>query len=375
MLTSIACGQSEAMTEDPIRTCLDPDIEPTAVPDFPLVYETEHLDIYIEDDQQFLCAGSALDYERHAVYVAEQLGVTLQRRIPFYLTEFVTDLCPSTGGCIKPDGVVFSRVYSSHHELAHAVACERRFLAPPVLEEGLAVSFEPLANDIRGEPETFSEISDNDAYQHYNTAGHFVRWLHRELGPETFMDLYASANYDDGVWSAIEASYATLTSNDIATDYETNAPLMWIPHRQCADLPLLEPDADGTWRFEATFDCDDPSTLGPYERVPATQAYPGAAYDMYQSFLIDVEAPGPYRLERADFLELGVTNVNMERCLDEHPMTEAEVESEVSNGIVWFNFMDVGTTELSHPGLWRVDVSHDHGPPVDLWVTIAPDPG
>jgi hypothetical protein len=351
------------------RTCLDPDISPTKVPDFPLVYETEHLDIYLEEDQ-FLCAGSALDYERFVSYVSEQTGVDVQRRIPVYFAEWVSEWCSIGSACTQPDGVVFAKPYSSYHELGHAVVCEKRVDTPALLAEGLAVSFQPTQYISRGNPREFSEFQGEDFFLYYSDAGHFVRWLQEELGSEAFMDLYTTASRKTGVWAAVEAAYGTTAE----ADYYATATAYWVPHRQCADLPILEPTGDMRL-FEATLDCDDPSTMGPYERVGHEVAH-FERKAMYQSFLIDIETPGTYRFERPDFLVEGLTSVRVQRCLDEHPATEQEIDDEWVDDLVWFTPTEhIGMFEFEHPGLWRVDVLHEHGPPKDVWVTIERMPG
>jgi hypothetical protein len=362
-LALLACNSEPDPVPAAPRTCLDPDIEPAEVPDFPLVYETERLDIHLEEGQ-FLCAGSALDYDRFVSYVGEQIGVDVQRRIPVYIAEWVSEWCSTGVGCTTPDGVVFAKAYSPYHEFGHAVACEKRFPAPALLAEGLAVSFEPLPNESRGNPREFSEVRTRD-FSDYSSSGHFVRWLHEELGTEDFMDLYTTAGYKTGVWTAVEAAYSTT----VEADYHATAPALWVPHRQCADLRILEPN-DDMWLFEVTLDCDDPATMGPYERVDLIVA-DFERTTMYQSFLIDIETPGTYRFERPDFLVEGVTDVRVERCLDEHPASEQEIDDEWVKKSVWFTLTEhVGMFEFEHAGLWRVDVLHEHGPPKDVWLTI-----
>jgi hypothetical protein len=359
-------GEADPVPVAP-RTCLDPDIKPTAVPDFPLVYETEHLDIYVEEGQ-FLCAGSALDYERFVSYVGEQTGVDIQRRIPVYFSEWVS-ACGTASGCCKPDGVIFAQPYSSYHELGHGVVCEKRIGVPALFAEGLAVSFEPMPNDWRGSPTELAEVRRGEVLD-YPAAGHFVRWLYEELGTETFMDLYTTASYKTGIWAAIEAAYGATAD----ADYHSTAPALWVPHRQCADLPILEPNGD-MWLFETTLDCDDPSTMGPYERVDHGVAN-FERISMYQSFLIDIETPGTYRFQRPDFLVEGFTDVWVERCLDEHPATEQDIDDEWVNHAMWFTLTEhIGTFEFEHAGLWRIDVLHQHGPPKDVWLTIERMPG
>jgi hypothetical protein len=237
---------------------------------------------------------------------------------------------------------------------------------PAILGEGLATSFEPRPNDQRGTPQEFSDIHRDDFNFYYSFAGHFVRWLAAELGPESFVELYRTASYTEGVWPDLDAAFGP----SLANDYATQSPFMWAPHRQCADMPLLEPGADGSWVFEARFDCDDESTLGPYEKTHSIEAgY--AMNEMYQSFLIDIPEPGLYRVEpSSDVL------IYYQRCLDEDPMTEQKAKDESLYGVVFFTlFEDYGLGNFKTPGLWRVDVRHEYGPPIDIGFTITREPG
>ncbi|PRQ05691.1 hypothetical protein ENSA7_44240 [Enhygromyxa salina] len=363
----VGCGEPPVVddNEQP-KTCLDADAPATEVPDFPLAHQTENLDIYLQDGQ-FVCAGTANDYQRFVTFVADELATDIQRRIPLYAVQGGSKWCPGVGhgGCVYTDGVVFAQPGVTYHELTHAVACEVRSGVPKMLNEGLAVAYEPVPNSIHGEPTLFSEV-DGKFYEYYSLAGHFVRWLHDQLGPDAFRELYRAANYDSGVWNAIEAAYGTSAE----ADYIAGAPELWVPHRQCADLPLLEPDGD-TWNYAARLDCLEPATFGPYERWHPSASTTWGPTSMYQSFLIDIETPGIYQLERPDF----DASIHVERCLDEHPTTVDEIDTEWVRDSVWFNFQNIALVEFEHTGLWRVDVLYPHGPPVDVWLTIAPDPG
>ena len=133
---------------------------------------------------------------------------------------------------------------------------------------------------------------------------------------------------------------------------------------------MLEPDGD-TWNYAAHLGCLDPATFGPYERWGPAGTATNGTKSMYQSFLTDIETPGTYRLEIPDF----DTTVYLDRCLDEHPTTDEEIDTEWVRDSVWFNFQNIALIEFEHTGLWRVDVLYPHGPPVDVWLTIAPDSG
>lgn len=365
-LALLGCAEPER-PESEIVSCLDDDEITSAVPDLPIAYTTEHLDIHVTEDR-FLCAGSVIEYERHVQYIADELGIEIQRRIPVYAMRDTGDHCPGADACVPNDGVVFATESTMYHELAHGVACEIRSAGPPILSEGVAVAFEPGANDQMGVPQDFAEIRLGDFGPHYDAAGHFTRWLAGELGPERFADLYRTATHADGVWLELAAAHGS----SIAEDYAAKAPFMWVPHRQCADMPLLEPDAEGAWTFEARLDCEHETTLGPYEKAEWFHADAGK---MYQSFLIDVPEPGTYRVRRPPNISV---EAYYQRCLDEHPMTEQAAEDEWINRSVSFTLTSgfdefYGLIEFEFPGLWRFDVTHEHGPPVIVWLTITPE--
>ncbi|WP_106393087.1 hypothetical protein [Enhygromyxa salina] len=314
------------------------------------------------DDSTFLCAGSVIDQERFVHYVAEELDVELGRRIPVYVFGNVEGYCPETAAaCVTRDGVVFTSPRAAAHELAHAVSCEWRSGSAPAFSEGLAVSFELEPSESLRDPREFvtaGVAADVD----YPGAGHFVRWLIEFHGLAAFRELFLTSprGGGGGVLDVLEAVYGQ-DAESLFAEYEASAPHLWVPHRQCADLELLEPSA-GTWQFDATFDCEDPSTLGPWVRD-----FFSYADSMYQSFLIEIDTPGTYTFERGMDTELWV-----ERCLDETGLSEAEADS------LWRKepvspipgVMDIDLD----PGTYRVDVLRKYGPPHQVTLQIRQKP-
>lgn len=351
------CAEEEESASP--RTCLGK--EDSNRPDFPLVYETEHLDIYV-DDRRFLCAGSAVEYERWVSYVAEQLDMDIQRRIPVYAMQSTTGYCSNPGACVTPQGTVYALPFAAYHELTHGVACEIRSGAPPLLAEGLAESFEPEPYEGSGvHPEDFAEVHISEFNVHYADAAHFVRFLLENDSPEVFKQLYRTASRADGVWQAVEAAYG----ESIGEEYLGGAPQRWLRHRQCADLPRIEREGE-SWHFEASFDCGDPQTLGPYERTDPQSVEVGR---MYQSFLIEIDEPGTYRIDRSG----APVQVLFERCAEDHLYGDEDKDDWTRSG-VYFTGQGYGLNEL-HPGSWRFNVLVEHGPAVEVAVTISPHEG
>jgi hypothetical protein len=329
----------------------------TELPDVPITYTTEHLDIHVQDDQMF-CAGSAAEYERFFVYMGFEFGVELPERVQVFFLENVGDHCPEgAAGCLTVDGVVFARVGNVAHEIAHATTCEWRGSTTPYLSEGLAESFEVTPSTNMGDPREFVTArspSDID----YDEAGHFVRWLIEDGGADPFLELFLTSPLSggDGVYDALAAAY-TEDAEALFADYEATAPFMWIPHRQCADLEILEPQA-GVWQFEAVFDCNDPSTLGPYERAGDDTHFDAfAPTSMYQSFLLEIDATGLYRFERE--IE---TSVWIERCIEQTALSEAEAEQLWRREPLVPGLQGLTDVELQ-AGTYRVDVQRQYAEP------------
>lgn len=349
-------------------TCLDPEVAPTERPELPLAYETEHIDIYLEEER-FLCSGSAQEFNAHVEFTADLLGIELQRRIPLYLTDNRATWCPpGSGGCAMPDGVLFSGAMAVRHELVHGVACEARTEAlAPSMAEGLSTALEPLANDSQADPEVFFDLPRSE-FQHYGPSGHFVRWLLERFGGPSFMEVYRvamlSEDGEPGVWGLLREVYGAA----LAEDYASTAPARWSPYRECAGVPLLEP-VQGQWHFEATFDCESSETFGPYDLV-AHETATSERDAMYQSFLIEVDTPGAFRVQRPDFFVEPYTNVRMTRCVEESS-NGAPVHSDWYQEVLWFTLDEhISEVELELPGVYRVDVLREYGPPQDVWLTI-----
>jgi hypothetical protein len=302
-----------------------------------------------------------VEYERFVRYVAEELEMEISRRIPLYILDHPRNYCPSPLGCTKPDGTAFALPATTYHELAHAVACEIRVNGAPALGEGLAVSFEVTANDSMADPRSFLTLARAEFNPNYDEAGHFVRWLLEEFGPAAFKSIYRRAPMRAGeeVAVALEDTLG-MSLDSLSEDYLAHAPKNWLPHRQCADLAVL-PSNGSSWVFETRFDCEDESTLGPYERLETLWVQMIGAESMYQSFLIDVQTPGTHHVETS-----GLRGIFFEKCMESG-------DQAWNQNVEFFSIVNYGTLELDSAGLWRIDVLVDHGPATDVSLMIAPE--
>jgi hypothetical protein len=338
----------------PPRTCADFEGR-TELPDVPLTYVTEHLDIHVAEDF-IMCAGTPAEYERFYQYVADELSIHLTQRVPVFMMSHGGRCPPASAGCRTPDGVVFTKPGATWHELVHAASCEWRYSSVSALVEGLAVALEPRLLTAKADPAELFD-TDRDSKFAYDHAGHFTRWLLDEYGVEAFRQAYVASPLSGGekVLEVLAEVYDQ-DADTLFADYLASAPYLWVPHRQCDDAPRLPP-SDGGWTFEAIFDCDDPATFGPWERRGG-ELYSAADTSMYQSFLIDIETAGPYVFERDEY----ETGVFIERCLDQTHLSEHEAAT------VWRKHGLVptlqGTTEVElEPSTYRIDVLREFAAP------------
>jgi hypothetical protein len=378
-ITAALLGCVDAEAQPVVHRCTDPDVieqwAPTR-PDFPLVRQSEHLDIYA-DKGWSVCAGTALDLERHVVFVAEQLGIEdLRTHIPFYYTYNLPKGCsPGAIGCAAPDGAAYAVAGATYHELTHAVACQLRNNASSTFTEGLASMFGQFPHG----HESYADQFDGDIADllvatptQYDYASHFVRWLIEHEGGPAFAEVYTrSHSYPrpeiDDIAALMEDVYGR-TVTELAADYAATAPFAWVPVRQCADVPHVSHVAahPDEWRLEGVFDCDDERTMGPYEGPYALFAE-DARKMMYQSLIFTVEAPGTFSVEIT-----GADHVNFARCAERHAESEEE-QSWLFDTTSASLIPEFPTPRVKLiPGLWRADVMQYQTLPGPYEVVIRP---
>lgn len=361
LLVGVACTGEPAGP----ATCADYEGLSDA-PQIPLVHETEHLDIHVADGR-FLCAGSALEYERFYSEVGDILELELDARVPLYLPNNLSEYCPDGApGCRSLDGLVYVSPGTVRHELAHAATCEWRSRSAHAITEGVAVAFEPTPLAALADPDSFV-TDDRDDPVDYDKAGHFARWLLEEYGPQAMRTLYRAAPLEggDGVLSAVSEAFGA-PYESIAATYLSDAPAMWIPFRQCDDLATLEP-IEGTWSIHTELDCDSPMTSGPWER----DGYGALAFNvghsmMYRSYALEIPDTATYQFQRQDW----ETGIWLERCIDESGLSASEAESLWMSGITLSDLH--GSTEIElTPGTYRLDVLRPRGPAQTVAVEIS----
>jgi hypothetical protein len=344
-------GCQEDFDEPSPTTCTDPDVPTTQLPDVPLVRQTEHLDLYSDG---FVCLGTSLDLERHVTFVANSVGIDLRANIPVVFSAQPPMQCDSgiPLGCTKSDGTVFTIPSATYHELNHSVACQLRIGQPKVsaLVEGFAKMYEPFPWGPRKDEDVILAEVFADSTPRVDVSSHFFRWLVEREGHETLADLYRTPSSPEEFPQTLQDFYG-LPFEQLVAEYESTTPWAWVPLRQCADLPHVEPD-DGVWRYSGPpMNCDDDGTMGPFLR---DRQVPNDGWDsMYQSFTFSLEGNEGIYLDYT--LAPGIRKVAFERCLEE-PIPTSEDEPDLSTSPL-IPKIDGGQS-FPHlcPGKWRANV-------------------
>lgn len=343
-----------------MRTCADLDIPKTTLPDIPLVIQTEHLDIYSE---RFVCAGTAVELEKHAQFIAETVGVELRNHIPLVFTEDSPESCSGTpDGCTKPDGAAFGIPEAMRHELGHAVACQLHvYRGARTVEEGFAVMFDPAHRTNRSDNYVLEKALESELGS-YNYGGHFMRWLYETEGGEAVGEFYRRHTTDTVV--AVIEDMLGAPVEAIDEEFMATSPYQYVPFHYCGmDLPHIEPDADGVWRFDSIFDCDDESTMGPYLWDSSSYTAEEVSTWMYQSFTVDIDESN---ISLGYDVSDDIRFAWMWRCPEEHP-NDPEPELNPWEGGIIEPISELGAKSVPlvyNGGRYRIDVIRKHGPAV-----------
>lgn len=267
----------------------------------PLVAEFRYETLYTDIATKFehpVCGGTLAEIDRHIEEVGEALGIEVTRRIPIYMS-FGVDDC--SGDCLRNNGDVVSDAASLPHELVHAMTCEWGRRSDPLYGEGLAEAFDGTPSyapdESLGPLESFA--GSGDAYGHRTTAELFIRWLYEEHGPRLLEDAYRATEYGGGLEQFSEAfdSVYGVTLADAEASFLAERPLLYPPPWDQCTGPDIEWQGD-LWRVDATLDCDDGVTLGPYLGVPRIDiSVPNSDPEMYQRFTLTGKDDREYLLQ------------------------------------------------------------------------------
>ena len=168
-----------------------------------VAFVTDRFEIAPDFDGE-LCAGNVLFMETRLAEIEALLGIHVESKIRFYWLEDTTGFCSKGGNCTA-DGTIYSDWNSFEHELVHAVAAAALGQrAKSFLAEGLAVAFASSGTLAPGRIAP-SLLIDRTSYgpttmetnELYGGAGHFVRFLYEEFGPDRLTELYRGSDPDD----------------------------------------------------------------------------------------------------------------------------------------------------------------------------------
>lgn len=262
---------------------------------------------YHFEDGMDPCKGTPDFVDGFARFVAEELGLQIEKRIDYYwmtAAEYSNSVCPSgTAGC-QLGKAVRSRYPSLLHEMVHAVTEQNGMNNLPFFTEGLAVAldpwpggasgprfkFNPAPGEVALDPRNY--ITMDSGSIPYEVAGSFVTSLLLRHGPEKFVSLTrkvgASASY-----SGISKVFAQIYG--ISLDDEAQA---FIDNKYCSDglhkLPIYDCVApeiqlrNSSWVLRTTMDCQEGDIAG------GTGS--GASFRSQASFTLEVPTSGQYEL-------------------------------------------------------------------------------
>lgn len=279
-------------------TCLDV-APPTELPALARSYMLEGLEVRSD---RAVCAGTLAAWEDQRARVGAVIDGD-QREVAVHLLKdaaAVSRWCgPELGtrGCMLASGVVFSRVDSVAHELAHAAACTLHGEAADYLAEGFATAYDGRV--LRAGPTPAAIVAgEADRY----ATGHFVGWLIEAYGAERFRALYAAVGRGDDAVAArawFEAVYDEPFAG-LAAAYAADAPAVRLQAGRC-DHPAARRDGAG-WTIAAALRCDDPGTFGPHPD-DLDAVYVVRVLELPADATLQVAVEGtarPYRLESCD---------------------------------------------------------------------------
>ncbi|MEM9454555.1 MAG: hypothetical protein AAGF11_10275 [Myxococcota bacterium] len=251
-----------------------------------------------------LCGGDIHRIEQAFAHIQDVLDVSVHEPIPVFVYDRISDYersiegrCRSgSSGCFS-NGEVHTLWQSLEHELVHAVARPAGF--PAVFwDEGIA---EALSDrNERGEADIMSSLElPPGELPSYRTAGHFVRWLLEEYGPEGIRRIARE--------EAFSQAYGFELS-DAIDDYEANAPWSY-PHWNPCSGELLSSTGPDTWVVDIEINCADRSATVEYSLgVGAMRT-------------IDIEQGGVYRLALHGGRGLNIVACQLE-VLDSPPASD-----------------------------------------------------
>lgn len=339
-----------------------------------MVRQTEHLDIYSE---RFVCAGTARELENHARFIADEVGVELRHHIPLVFTDVKPEQCPdgpvALSGCVMADGAAFSIPSFMRHELGHSVACQLRVRnLSRTMQEGFAVMFDPQDVTYRASGSYLAEALESDS-PWYDYGGHFLRWYYEHEGGEALGELYRRQDREHVVSVVEELLGAPIDAID--QDYLATSPYEWVPFHYCGmNLPHIEPDADGVWRFANVFDCDDESTLGPYLWDSSSYSTQEASNWMYQSFTVDIDESN---ISLGYDVSNDIERAWLWRCPQEHPNDPDPDITPWGGGqfLPLEDEWDAPSIPLIYVGgRFRIDVIRKQGPPAPTYLDFWKEP-
>lgn len=330
-----------------------------------LRYETEHLRIGTSFEEP-LCQGN-LDHLELVVTAAEvTLATTLDSPVDVYIwtqEEFAEqDWCGDQNTGCYSNGVIYTSLESTEHELIHAVVDSFSKKPAAFWSEGVAEALETDRLLF-----TSSAPSDNleleDLYRGYNTAGMFSRWLLETQGADKIRALLVARGDAREVF---EATY-DMSLKEAEDAYFATAPYSYGAFVAC-EHPALTQIGDLEWSESVDVDCSMKHVFG-------------GPYGVGVQRVLEISERGVY-----DFVT-SAPSVTIGRCMDED-LEMAPVDGDPANGDIpplsrvfpeqFVRGFSGGAEPISldlAPGRYEISLNQSGLEPHTYEVTVSPSVG
>ncbi len=233
----------------------EPDREP-AIPEIPVVHETEYTTVAIsEDNPHRICGGTLAKIDRHIETLSEILDVEPE---PIEIYWYEKDPNSGRPAIYFDFAAIVTDDMSLLHELGHAVTLPVFGRSDTLFVEGIANAFDGRTSRLR-----YNRLPSESLGQDVRGSGHFSRWLVETYGPEAFKMLFDRPEPStEELFKRLEDAYG-MPIEDLETEFKTTAPAWYPQLGTCDGLERIPwPQDSKTFRYDTTSDCNSPFAFG-----------------------------------------------------------------------------------------------------------------
>lgn len=255
LLLACSLGAASGGCQTEPQTEPEPDRQP-AIPEIPVVHETEYVTIAIsEDNPHRICGGTLARIDRHIETLSEILDVE-----PEPIEIYWYERSPNSGrsAAYFDFAAIVTNDRALLHELGHAVTLPLLGRSDDFFVEGIANAFEESAPKLR-----YAKLPSENLGQGQRGSGHFSRWLVDAYGPEAFKTLFDHPKPStEELFARLEDTYE-MPLEDLEAQYLATAPAWYPQLGTCDGLERIPwPQGSKTFRYDTTSDCNSPYAFG-----------------------------------------------------------------------------------------------------------------